>query len=114
MCLASALGVALTRVTRRRPLEPRLDLAVQLQRQRPAVAVDLLAKRDADPAGGAVVFLDVLALDTLETDADAALQRGLVEIGARRIGRQAIGGVSVMSARLTASSPARYEKAART
>src|SRR4030095_9710257 len=51
-----------------------------------------LAGRDADPAFGDAIFLDVLTLAFLEADADATLQRLDVEMRTSRIVGQAIGG----------------------
>ena len=72
-------------------LDPRLDLAVQLQGQRAAMAVDLLAQRNANPAFGNAIFLDIAAFIALEADADPTREEVLVEIGAVRVGGQAIG-----------------------
>src|SRR3546814_17021956 len=60
--------------------EPRLDRPRQLDRQRLAPPIDLLAQRDAHPAFGHRIFLDVGAFGALEADADAAFEPGLVEM----------------------------------
>jgi len=72
-------------------LIPGFDRAVQLDRQRLAMAVAALARLDADPAFGNAVFLDVVAHHALEPDADAALQLLRIEMGAARVDRQVIG-----------------------
>src|SRR3546814_16742687 len=50
--------------------EPPLDRPRQLDRQRLAPPIDLLAQRDAHPAFGHRIFLDVGAFGALEADAD--------------------------------------------
>ena len=72
-------------------LEPGFDRAVELERQRLALAVHRLAGLDADPAFGNAVFLDIGAHPVLEPDADAALELVRIEMRAARIDRQAIG-----------------------
>ena len=83
-----SLGFAFTL---RRSLEPRLDRAVELDRQRITLAVGLLAELDADPAFGDAVFLDVTALVALEADADATLEQLGVEMRALRVDREPVG-----------------------
>src|SRR6185436_4352550 len=58
--------------------EVRDHFAHQLHGHRHAVAVAGAALGDANPALADAVFLDVVALDALEADADAALERALV------------------------------------
>lgn len=72
------------------PLIPGLDRTAQLDRQRLAVAILGLARGDADPAFGNAIFLDIIAHPVLETDANAALQLLHVEMGAARIGGEAV------------------------
>src|SRR3546814_19408162 len=72
--------------------EPRLDRPRQLDRQRLAPPIDLLAQRDAHPAFGHRIFLDVGAFGALEADADAAFEHGLVEMRAFRTDRETVGG----------------------
>src|SRR5690349_19219332 len=87
----SGLGVFRRGLAFRGALEPRLDGAGELDGQRLALAVDLLAERDADPAFGDRIFLDVVPLDPLEADADAALEHLALEVRAVRIDREAVG-----------------------
>ena len=72
-------------------LEVRLHRALELDRQRVAVAVLGVARRHADPALAHAIFLDIGLLGALEADADAALQQGGVVVGAVRVVRQAVG-----------------------
>src|SRR5690606_16046169 len=69
----------------------RFDRALQLDRQRIALAVAGLAGGDADPALAHAIFFDIGLLDPLEADADAAGEQIGVVIGAARIEREAIG-----------------------
>src|SRR5690606_31821979 len=69
---------------------PGLDLALELDRQRLAPPVQRLARGDADPGFADAVLLDVAALDALEADADAAVERGLVVMRAARVVGQAV------------------------
>ena len=68
-----------------------LDLAVVLDRQLLALAIERLAHRQAHPALADAIFLDIGLLGALEADADAALQQGGVVVGAVRVVRQAVG-----------------------
>src|SRR5690606_21895280 len=56
-----------------------------------ATAVERAAHRDADPALADAIFLDVRALVTVEDDADAAAQGGLVVVRAARVVAEAVG-----------------------
>src|SRR5690606_17809692 len=71
---------------------PGFDLALELDRQRLAAAIQGLAGGDADPALADAVLLHVAALDALEAHADAALERGGVVMGAARVVAEAVGG----------------------
>src|SRR5687767_5413101 len=77
-----ALGLRHRRVLAK-VLVPGLDRAVELEGQRLAAAVHGLARLDADPAFGDAILLDVGPHDTLEADADAALEPVGVEVRAR-------------------------------
>src|SRR3990167_10603555 len=68
-----------------------LDLALQLDGHRVALAIQRLAGRDADPLLADAVFFDVGLLDALEADADAALQQISIVIGAVGIDGEAVG-----------------------
>ena len=57
-------------------LVKRLDLALQLDRQRVALAVHLLAHRHLDPALADAVFLHIKALFVIEVDANIMLKNG--------------------------------------
>src|SRR5947207_2846557 len=78
-------------VGRWRVAEVRHHLAHELHRHRDAVPVAGTALGHADPAFAHAVFLDVVAFDALETDADAALERALVVELALGVGGEAIG-----------------------
>src|SRR5260221_5555713 len=71
-------------------LQVGLDLALELDAERIALAIDGLADRDADPALAHAVFLDVGLFLAVELDADALLQKRLVVMRALGIGRKAI------------------------
>ena len=66
----------------------RLDLALELEQQGLALAVEGLAGGNLDPAFADAVFLDVEALLAVETDADVAFEGGRQVMGAARVGRQ--------------------------
>src|SRR5882757_4100594 len=71
-------------------LQVGLDLALELDGERIALAIDGLADGDPDPALAHAVFLDVGLLLAVELDADALLQECLVVVWALGIGRKAI------------------------
>src|ERR1700733_4804983 len=76
---------------RRLVAEIRFDRAMDLDRQRIAVAIPGVAGGDADPAFADAIFLDIGLLDALEADADVARQDRFIIVRALRIGAQAIG-----------------------
>src|SRR3546814_8780015 len=74
---------------------PGLDRAVELDGQRPAMAIHRLAGLYPHPAFGTAIFLDIGAHPILKTDAHSALELVGIEPGTVRADRQAIGwGVS--------------------
>src|SRR5690606_22503260 len=75
----------------RRLAQVGLDGALELERHRPAEAIPGIADRDPHPALADAIFLDIVLLDTLEADADAALQQRRIVIRARRIVAEAVG-----------------------
>jgi hypothetical protein len=76
--------------------EVRDHLAHQFHGHRHAVAIAGAALGDANPRLADAVFLDVVALDALEADADAALERALVVNLLLGLLARRSGGVSVM------------------
>ena len=68
-----------------------LHLALELHGHGLAEAVLGLAGRHADPALADAILADVLALFSVEDDADAALQRLGIEVGAVRLDAQPVG-----------------------
>ena len=80
-----------------RPLLPdgraqiRFDGALQLDRHRIAAPIDRLAGDDAHPTFADAILFNVVAVDAVETDADAALQEFLIEERALRIVAQPVG-----------------------
>ena len=72
------------------PIE-RFDLALQLDQQRVALAIDLLAHSHFHPAFADAVFLDIHALLAIEADANVAFENGWHMVGAARVNREAIG-----------------------
>src|SRR3954447_22336110 len=92
----SSLGLSLFSAGLFRPAllhleQIRLHLPVQLDRQRPAVAVHGLSGLHPDPAFRDAIFLDVAALAALEADADAAAEQLRLEIRAAGIHGQSVG-----------------------
>src|SRR5687767_6981840 len=73
-------------------LEERLDLALQFDRHRLAVAVHAPPGGDPDPAFRDAILLDVGALFALEADSDPAAKQLAVEEGAARVERESVGG----------------------
>src|SRR5208337_4384594 len=71
--------------------EIRLDRTLRLQCQRITAAVQGLSDGHADPALADAVFLDIGLLDTLEPNADATAQHGLVIERAGGVVGQAVG-----------------------
>src|SRR5690349_16892310 len=72
-------------------LEIGLDLALELDRHRLAVAVKAAPGGDADPAFGDRIFDDAGLFLAVELDPDAAAQQRLVIIFAPRVEREAVG-----------------------
>src|SRR6185503_20069261 len=72
-------------------LQIRLNLALEQQRLRIALAVHRDAGDDADPALADAILPHIGLLDSVEPDADAALQQSLVVVRALRVLAQAIG-----------------------
>src|SRR5262249_11543615 len=64
--------------------------AVDLDRQRIAVAILGVAGGDAHPAFADTIFLDIGLLDTLEADADVARQDLLIVMGTARVDRKPV------------------------
>eukprot|EP01013_Petalomonas_cantuscygni_P041972 TRINITY_DN75312_c0_g1_i1.p1 TRINITY_DN75312_c0_g1~~TRINITY_DN75312_c0_g1_i1.p1 ORF type:complete len:123 (+),score=15.16 TRINITY_DN75312_c0_g1_i1:153-521(+) len=63
---ASALGLI---------LQPDLDLALELQRERLALAVERLAGGHTDPAFGHAILFDICLFGAVEADTDLTLQQ---------------------------------------
>jgi hypothetical protein len=72
-----------------------LDLALELESHRVAMAVAAAAGGDADPPFGNAIFLDVGLFGAVEPDADALLQQLLVEERAARVEREPVGHLAV-------------------
>src|SRR5882672_551643 len=72
-------------------LQVRLDLALELDGERIALAVDGLADGDADPAFAEAIFLDVGLLLAVELDADALGKQRLVVVRALGVGGKPVG-----------------------
>jgi hypothetical protein len=69
----------------------RLDLAFELDHQRVALAVDLVADGHFDPAFADAVLGDVVALFVVKADADIVLEDGFDEMRAALVGGQMVG-----------------------
>ncbi len=72
-------------------LEPGLDGALDLHRHGIAATIQRLAHRQAHPSLADAVLLDVAALHAVETQADAAFERGFVVMRAARVVGEAVG-----------------------
>lgn len=72
-------------------LEIGLNLALQLDRHRLAVAVQASPRGDPDPPFADAIFFDVGLFLPLEADSDAALKKLRVEMRTARIERETVG-----------------------
>src|SRR5476649_1045169 len=72
-------------------LEVRFDLALQLDRERVALAIDGLADGDPDPTLAEAILLDVGLLLAVELDADAFGEQRLVVVRALGVDGKAVG-----------------------
>ena len=84
----------------------RLDLAFEFHRDRAALAVDGFSGRNADPAFRNAIFFHVGFLDTVEANADLALENLPVIVRVLGIDRETVGEcVVIISQRFSCFSP---------
>src|SRR5687767_4163731 len=91
MSASSGRARRMVSVTARPSTVEGLDLALELEQQRLALAVDGLARRHLHPAFADAVLLDIGALLAVEANAHVVFEHGGHVVGAARVGAQVVG-----------------------